>query len=262
MRKALFLLAMTPLALFGQMSKVQNAEAMSWDNGGINRADRSEKKLTLVFTSDGYIDGYETIKNTLKKHGIKGAFFFTGNFYRNEDCREVVKGLKKDGHYLGPHSDKHLLWCPWDKRDSLLVDKVQLYKDIMDNYAEMARFGIKLKKAPFMIPPYEYYNTQTAVWANELGVQLVNFSPGTSSNADYTTPDAKNYVSSQKIYDRILKYESDHKDGLNGFMLMVHFGVSPKRTDKLYDRLDELITELESRGYQFVPITELIKLKK
>lgn len=75
-------------------------------------------------------------------------------------------------------------------------------------------------------------------------------------------PDAKNYVSSQKIYDRILKYESDHKDGLNGFMLMVHFGVSPKRTDKLYDRLDELITELESRGYQFVPITELIKLKK
>ena len=43
---------------------------------------------------------------------------------------------------------------------------------------------------------------------------------------------------------------------------MVHFGVSPKRTDKLYDRLDELITELESRGYQFVPITELIKLKK
>ena len=135
---------MTPLALFGQMSKVQNAEAMSWDNGGINRADRSEKKLTLVFTSDGYIDGYETIKNTLKKHGIKGAFFFTGNFYRNEDCREVVKGLKKDGHYLGPHSDKHLLWCPWDKRDSLLVDKVQLYKDIMDNYAEMARFGIKL----------------------------------------------------------------------------------------------------------------------
>ena len=102
MRKALFLLAMTPLALFGQMSKVQNAEAMSWDNGGINRADRSEKKLTLVFTSDGYIDGYETIKNTLKKHGIKGAFFFTGNFYRNEDCREVVKGLKKDGHYPTP----------------------------------------------------------------------------------------------------------------------------------------------------------------
>jgi len=111
-------------------------------------------------------------------------------------------------------------------------------------------------------PPGLGKTTLAHIIANELGVQLVNFSPGTSSNADYTTPDAKNYVSSQKIYDRILKYESDHKDGLNGFMLMVHFGVSPKRTDKLYDRLDELITELESRGYQFVPITELIKLKK
>ena len=45
-------------------------------------------------------------------------------------------------------------------------------------------------------------------------------------------------------------------------MLMVHFGVDPRRTDKFYDRLDELITELQSRGYEFVPITDQIKLKK
>lgn len=262
MKKFLLLLLLFPLGLWAQKSKVENADAMTWVEGGINRADRSQKKITLVFTSDGFVDGYETIKSTLKKHNIKGAFFFTGNFYRIPACAPMVKALKKDGHYLGPHSDKHLLWCAWEKRDSLLVDKIQVYKDIMDNYGEMAKFGIKLKNAPFMIPPYEYYNAQTAAWANELGVQLVNFSPGTSSNADYTTPDAKNYISSQTIYDRILKYEQDQPDGLNGFMLMVHFGVDPRRTDKFYDRLDELITELQSRGYEFVPITDQIKLKK
>ncbi|MDD4819798.1 MAG: polysaccharide deacetylase family protein [Flavobacteriales bacterium] len=262
MKKIFILFALLPLLSFAQKSKVENADAMTWVQGGINRGDRSEKKITLVFTSDGYTDGFQTIRATLKKHGIKGAFFFTGNFYRLEKCAPIVKALKKDGHYLGPHSDKHLLWCAWEKRDSLLVDKVQLIKDVMDNYAEMARFGIKLKNAPFMIPPYEYYNAQTAVWANDLGVQFVNFSPGTGSNADYTTPDARNYRSSQLLFDNILKYEDSEKDGLNGYFLMIHFGTDPKRTDKLYDRMDELITELQKRGYRFVPITEQVVLKK
>ena len=262
MKKILFLLFLLPITLSAQRSRVENADAMSWVQGGINRADRSEKKITLVFTSDGFTDGFETIYSTLKKHDIKGAFFFTGNFYRLEKCAPMVKALKKAGHYLGPHSDRHLLWCTWEKRDSLLVDRVQLYKDIMDNYSEMARFGIKLKNAPFMIPPYEYYNSQTASWANDLGVVFVNFSPGTGSNADYTTPDAKNYKSSQLLFDNILKYEASEKDGLNGYFLMIHFGTDPKRTDKLYDRLDELITELGKRGYSFVPINEQISLKK
>lgn len=261
MKKLAILLMMLPAGLWAQVLHVDNAQAMIWVEGAIERGDRTEKKISLVFTSDGFIDGYQTIRATLKKHGIKGAFFFTGNFYRMPECESIVKGLKKDGHYLGPHSDRHLLWCAWEDRDSLLVDKIAVYKDIMDNYGEMARFGIKLKKAPLMIPPYEYYNAKTAAWANELGVQLVNFSPGTGSNADYTTPDASNYRSSQQIYDRILAYEAEHKDGLNGFLLLVHFGVDPRRTDKFYDRLDDLIVELQRRGYEFVPITEQIRVK-
>ena len=261
MKKLAFLLMLLPASLWAQILHVDNPQAMTWVEGAIERGDRTEKKISLVFTSDGFIDGYQTIRATLKKYGIKGAFFFTGNFYRMPECAPIVKGLKKDGHYLGPHSDRHLLWCAWEDRDSLLVDKIAVYKDIMDNYGEMARFGIKLKKAPLMIPPYEYYNAKTAAWANELGVQLVNFSPGTGSNADYTTPDASNYRSSQQIYDRILAYEAEHEDGLNGFLLLVHFGVDPRRTDKFYDRLDDLIVELQRRGYEFVHITEQIRVK-
>ena len=38
-------------------------------------------------------------------------------------------------------------------------------------------------------------------------------------------------------------------------------GVDPRRTDKFYDRLDDLIVELQRRGYEFVPITEQIRVK-
>lgn len=145
MKKLAILLMMLPASLWAQILHVDNAQAMTWVEGAIERGDRSEKKISLVFTSDGFIDGYQTIRATLKKHKIKGAFFFTGNFYRMPECESIVKGLKKDGHYLGPHSDRHLLWRAWEDRDSLLVDKIAVYKDIMDNYGEMARFGIKLK---------------------------------------------------------------------------------------------------------------------
>ena len=262
MKRLLVLLSLLPALLYAQEQRVENPEAMSWDAKGINRASKEEKKLTLVFTSDGHIDGHNAIRTTLKKHGIKGAFFFTGNFFRYEKCKNVVKELKKDGHYIGPHSDHHLLWSPWGDRKTTLVSKDSLKKDIMNNYAEMAKFGIKLKDAPYMIPPYEYYNETHAKWADEWGVLFVNYTPGTASNGDYTLPGHKGYYSSQYIVDRIMKYESTDPAGLNGFMLLVHFGVDARRTDKLYNRLDEIITTLKDKGYEFVSIEELIPLKK
>ena len=94
-------------------------------------------------------------------------------------------------------------------------------------------------------------------WSRELGLTLINFSPGTRSNADYTEDDAKNFVSSQIIYDSIVKKEQ--ADGLNGFLLLLHFGVGPKRTDKMHDRLGELLDYLDKCGYQFVRVDELLK---
>ena len=262
MKKILLLLSLLPALLYAQEQRVVNPDVMSWDDKGINRASKAEKKLTLVFTSDGHIDGHNAIRATLKKHNIKGAFFFTGNFFRYKKCENVVKELKKDGHYIGPHSDRHLLWCPWDNRKTSLVSKDSLVKDIMNNYAEMKRFGIRLKDAPYMIPPYEYYNETHARLADELGVLFVNYTPGTSSNGDYTLPNSKNYYSSQYIVDRIMKYESQDPNGLNGFMMLIHFGVDARRTAKLYNRQDEIITPLKGKGYEFVSIEELIPLKK
>jgi peptidoglycan/xylan/chitin deacetylase (PgdA/CDA1 family) len=92
-----------------------------------------------------------------------------------------------------------------------------------------------------------------------MGLQLINFSPGTRSNADYTYPDmGKKYVSSDAVMLSILEYEKDSKNGLNGFILLTHFGTDPRRTDKLYNRLPELIKELKRRGYGFARIDELL----
>jgi len=190
----------------------------------------------------------------LKAKRVNASFFLTGNFYRNPDFERVIRRLKSDDHYLGAHSDKHLLYCSWTNRDSLLVSKEEFSNDLLANYAVMERFGIKRKDARYFIPPYEWYNDSISKWTSQLGIQLINFSPGTRSTADYTTPDLKNYRSSEEIMQSI----KAKADDLNGFILLLHIGTDPGRTDKFYTRLDELIEFLRSRKYEMVRVDELL----
>jgi peptidoglycan/xylan/chitin deacetylase (PgdA/CDA1 family) len=220
-------------------------------HGGIVRGDTTQKTVHLVFTGHEFADGADTIIAVLGRHRVRGSFFFTGDFYRTEAFQQFIRSLRHGGHYLGGHSDKHLLYAPWEKRDSLLVSKREFSDDLEDNYRAMEPFGVTKKNSPFFLPPYEWYNDSISAWCSEAGLTLVNFTPGTSSNADYTIPEEKNYVPSDSIYRRILQFESSRPNGLNGFLLLLHFGTHPHRTDKFYLRLDALITELERRGYRF-----------
>ncbi|AEI46706.1 polysaccharide deacetylase family protein [Runella slithyformis] len=219
--------------------------------GAILRMDTTQKKVYLTFTGHEFGDGGEAILHTLKTHKIKASFFFTGDFYRNPAFSSIIRQLRRDGHYLGMHSDKHLLYCDWTKRDSLLVTQTQFEKDIRDNRAALRKIGVLPHEASYFMPPYEWYNAEINRWAQAMGLILVNFTPGTGTNADYTTPDLPNYRSSAQLYERLLNFEKNSPDHLNGAILLIHFGTDPKRTDKFYRYLPRLIEELKGKGYSF-----------
>jgi len=227
----------------------------TYNLGATIRGDSTQKKIYLVFTGDEFADGGEKISNILAQEEVKASFFLTGNFYRNPKFSFLVKKLKNDGHYLGPHSDRHLLYCDWAKRDSLLVTRKVFEKDLNHNYAAMARFGIGKEEAKYFLPPYEWYNQTIANWTNEYGLQLVNFTPGTRSNADYTYPEiGKAYRSSEEIYQSITTYNETKPNGLNGFILLLHIGTDTRRTDKFYNRLTELLHYLKKHDYKLARI--------
>jgi peptidoglycan/xylan/chitin deacetylase (PgdA/CDA1 family) len=186
------------------------------------------------------------------------SFFFTGRFYRNANFRSVIRRLKRDGHYLGAHSDEHLLYCDWNTRDKLLISREKFEQDLNRNYAAMRAFGITKNSARFFLPPYEWYNRSVSEWTADLNLRLINFTPGTRSNADYTTPAMKNYVSTEAILQSIKDHEAHDAAGLNGFILLMHVGVSPERTDKFYDQLDELLDWLKGKDYQLARIDRLL----
>lgn len=220
-----------------------------YQDGGIIRTDPSVKHIDFVFTAADKADGAERIISTLRKYNIKGGFFFTGEFF--EMYPDVVRRLVAEGHYVGSHSYDHLLYAPWGNRDSLLVTKQEFEEDIFKSYKVLREFGIT--NAPYFIPPYEHYNATISSWARQLGLQVINYTPGTLTNGDYTTPEMKRYFSSKEILGRIWEYERTDPNGLNGHIMLIHFGTDPARTDKFYDKLPGLIRELRRKGYSFTP---------
>lgn len=231
------------------------ASPKSYVEGGIERGNPKEKKIALVFTGHEFADGANVISKTLKKNKINGSFFLTGDFYRKYP--KISRQLQKEGNYMAPHSDKHLLYADWENRSKTLIERAVFEKDVKDNYTAMQKAGLKIEEPRYYIPPFEWYNREISDWAREMDVQVVNFTPGTGSNADYTTPDMKNYRSSETLYNNILQYEKENT--LNGFLLLIHIGTHPSRTDKLYNRLDDLVKELKMRGYDFVRVGEMMK---
>ncbi|WP_460634367.1 polysaccharide deacetylase family protein [Larkinella harenae] len=226
--------------------------------GAIVRGDTMRRRLAIVFTGDEYADGGEAIRQTLKKYRVPASFFLTGRFYRNPVFQPLIRNLRKDGHYLGPHSNNHLLYCDWIKRDSLFINQTQFRTDLARNYAEMQAYGIANTQARYFLPPYEWYNDTIARWTQEEGLQLINFTPGTLSHADYTTPDLKNYRSSRTILTSIYTHEQRQPSGLNGFILLMHIGTHPARTDKLYMHLEELLHYLQQKRYQLIRVDNLL----
>ncbi|MGB9906745.1 MAG: PQQ-binding-like beta-propeller repeat protein [Candidatus Saccharicenans sp.] len=234
------------------------AQNLTLEQGGIVQGPRDQKKLALVFTADSFGEGAEYILSELRQRHLKGSFFLTGNFLRQPEFHPWIEKMIEAGHYLGPHSDRHLLYCDWQDRQKTLVQKDEFLADLEKNYQELEKFGVTRARARFFMPPYEWYNSEIAGWAAEAGAVIVNFTPGLLTNSDYTSPDLPGYRSSEEILEQLLEYEAGSPAGLNGFIILVHLGVAAERTDLFYFRLGELIEELSARGYTLVRIDELL----
>ena len=223
--------------------------------GAVNKINPAKKNIYFVFTADSMFQGGKKIVNTLKKHKIKGSFFFTGNALRMDEHKEIITEIVEAGHYVGGHSDKHLLYATWEKRDSLIVPIEEIQADIIANAKELEKFGITKEKSLWFIPPYEYYNAATVEATEKLGYKVLNYTPGTATPADYTTPEMVNYQPTQKLITKL--YNHEKAVGLNGAIILIHPGVSDLRDDKLYNRLDEIITHFTKCGYSFKALNEI-----
>ncbi len=227
------------------------------DHGAVVRADRCARTLALVFTGGDYGEGTPGILDALGDRGIRASFFVTGQYIRTPQHRPWLRRIVEQGHYLGPHSDAHLLYCDWQDRSQTLVTRGQFERDLRINMDALRTLGALRGPGPvYFIPPYEWFNEQQVRWAADMGVALFNFTPGTGSNRDWAPEGDRGFVPSETIVSDILAFEAREPDGLNGFLLLLHLG--SQRADKMHPHIGPLLDELLARGYRFVRVDELL----
>ena len=215
--------------------------------GATVRIGTDRKVIHLIFSADERFEGAQPILQTLDKNRVKASFFLTGNCLREEKFKPIIRKIIRKGHYVGGHSDNHLLYASWDDRQLSLVTPDSLIADFRQNMLELEKYGIAISKVRYFLPPYEYYNKESVLLIESQGQTVINFTSGLRTAADYTTPDMPNYKSSQELIDQLFAFEEEH--GLNGGIILIHPGTEDSRTDKLYLRLDEIIKRLKKKGY-------------
>ncbi len=89
------------------------------------------------------------------------------------------------------------------------------------------------------------------------GYKTINYTPGTSTPADYTIPSMKEYKTAQYLIDKLFSYEN--KNTLNGAIILIHPGIEATRPEgqRLYNRLREIVDYLKGKGYSFKSFKDL-----
>jgi len=187
-----------------------------------------KKQVALSFDAAWGNEDTDRILEILKKHNVRVTFFMTGGWV--ESYPDDVKKIAEAGHDLGNHSENH-------KHMSQL--------SIADNQLEIMKVHDKVKAITgiemcLFRPPYGDYDNDLILTNRELNYYPIQWS--------VDSLDWKNY-GVQNIIDTIL----NHKNLDNGAIILMHNGA--KYTA---DALDSIITGLINKGYELVPISELI----
>ncbi len=91
-----------------------------------------------------------------------------------------------------------------------------------------------------------------------MGIQVINYTPWYHEQCRLHHSGHGTEVPAELfIYDKIMEVEK--KEGLNGHLMLIHFGTDDRRTDKFYNGyLDKMIKTLKRKGYTFVPVREAV----
>ena len=220
------------VALAGSFKYVSGFASVSSNVNGreqpIYCVETDEKKVALSFDAAWGNEDTKKILEILKKHKVHVTFFMTGGWV--ESYPDDVKALKEAGHDLGNHSQNH-------KNMSQISDqeKTQELMSVHNKVKELTGVDMQLFR-----PPYGDYDDKVVLNAKENGYYTIQW--------DVDSLDWKDYG-----VDNIINTVLNHKNLGNGSIILCHNGA--KYTA---EALEALITGLQEKGYEIVPISELI----
>lgn len=213
----------------------------------------SLRHVYLIFTADSLFEGADFALDVMKDRNVGASFFLTGNYLRDSLRNgRLIRRIVDEGHYVGPHSDRHLLLADWDAQRTTLISPDSAVADMEANCRLLRNFVGHDAEFRFIVPPYEWCNlSHSEAYRNASYIPVTPF-PGILTYRDYTTPDMPDYYSSDTLRSNFLYHLAN--TNLDGGFVILHLGTQNSRTDKFYHHLPEMLDSLRSRGYSLTPL--------
>lgn len=190
--------------------------------------EQKEPKISLSFDAAWGNEDTGKILEVLKKHNVKVTFFMTGGWV--EKYPDDVRAIAAAGHDLGNHSENH--------KQMSQLNAEQCKEELMKVHEKVKILTGKEMK--LFRPPYGDYNDNLIETASACGYHVIQW--------DVDSLDWKDY-SASTIIDKVC----NHKHLGNGSIILCHNGA--KHTA---EALDEMITTLKKKGFELVPISQLV----
>ena len=189
------------------------------------RADAGARYVALTF-DDGPSGRFtRRLLDGLEERGVKATFLLCG--YRIEDYPKEAARITAEGHEIGLHGFSH------DPMNTMTL--AQVTREIQKTAALLPQ------SAPFLRPPGGKLNDATITAARNAGLAILSWS---NDPQDWAVHDAATITS------RVVEKAKD------GDVILLH-----DMSDSSVTAALRIIDRLEERGFRFVTVSELAKIK-
>lgn len=185
-------------------------------------------QVALTFDAAWGNEDTRRLMDILGAHNIKVTFFMTGGWV--EKYPEDVRYIAQQGHELGNHSENH--------KNMSQLDKAKIKSELQTVHDKVKK--LTGKDMTLFRPPYGDYNNDVIEVADSMGYYPIQWDVDSLDWKDYGT---------DSIVNKIL--DDPHLG--NGSIILMHNGA--KYTP---DALEAVITGLQQKGFEIVPVSSLI----
>ncbi len=185
-------------------------------------------QVALTFDAAWGNEDTRRLMDILGVHNIKVTFFMTGGWV--EKYPEDVRYIAQQGHELGNHSENH--------KNMSRLDKAKIKSELQTVHDKVKK--LTGKDMTLFRPPYGDYNNDVIEVADSMGYYPIQWDINSLDWKDYGT---------DSIVNKIL--DDPHLG--NGSIILMHNGA--KYTP---DALEAVITGLQQKGFEIVPVSSLI----
>ena len=193
----------------------------------------TDKKIIYLTFDCGYENGNtETILNALKKHHAPAAFFIVGTFLR--DHPDIVRRMNSEGHLVGNHT--------WHHPDMSAISTESSFREELESVEELYQETTGKSMLPYYRPPQGKFSTDNLNMAKDLGYYTFFWSLA------YVDWYEDNQPTKEEAFDKLLGRIHP------GAIVLLHNTSSTNA-----QILDELLSKWEDMGYQFTPLSDLVK---